>query len=69
MPYLCFLCIGFEHYLENFFLIGCSLMYGIDGSIAKFLFVNIIGVGLGNIIGICGVISVVFSEMFFTKEE
>ena len=44
-------------------------MYGIDGSIAKFLFLNIVPVSLGNIIGITGIIALTYSLMFFNKEE
>ena len=69
LPYLTIISVGFEHYIENFFLIGCSFMYGIDGSVAKFLFINILPVTLGNIIGIVGIIAVTYSVMFFSKEQ
>lgn len=63
------LTMGFEHYIENFFMIACSLMYGIDGSIAKFLFLNILPVTLGNIIGVAGIICLTYTVLFYSKEE
>ena len=44
-------------------------MYGTEGSIAKFLFLNILPVTLGNIIGITAIIAFTYTALFFTKEE
>ena len=69
VPYVSLISMGFEHYIENFFFISCSLMYGTEGSIAKFLFLNILPVTLGNIIGITAIIAFTYTALFFTKEE
>lgn len=50
-PVMCFVTLGFEHSIANMFFIPLAMFEGADISVYDFVFNNLIGATLGNIIG------------------
>ncbi len=50
-PIMAFVAMGFEHSVANMFFIPTGMFAGADVSLVQFLFVNLLPVTLGNIVG------------------
>eukprot|EP01067_Filipodium_phascolosomae_P002762 Filipodium_phascolosomae@DN2485_c0_g1_i2.p1 len=50
-PIVCFVMAGFEHSIANLFFIPAGMMHGANVSTFQFIFMNIIPVIIGNVIG------------------
>eukprot|EP00922_Rhytidocystis_sp_ex-Travisia-forbesii_P027298 GHVS01040013.1.p1 GENE.GHVS01040013.1~~GHVS01040013.1.p1 ORF type:complete len:298 (+),score=16.16 GHVS01040013.1:134-895(+) len=59
-PIVAFVMAGFEHVIANFYTISLGLMYNCDNTLAEAIVNNFIPVLLGNIVGGCIVVGVVY---------
>ncbi|KIV78497.1 hypothetical protein PV11_10207 [Exophiala sideris] len=51
LPVWCFVALGYQHSIANFFLVPIGMFYGTNFGVGKFIYKSVIPVTLGNIVG------------------
>jgi len=59
-PIMAFVAMGLEHSIANMFFIPLGMLNGANVTVGQFLFVNLLPVTLGNIIGGAGLVGAVY---------
>lgn len=69
LPIMAFVGIGFEHSVANMFFIPAGMFAGADVNLLQFIFMNVLPVTLGNIIGAGVFVAWIYHYLYLKKED
>lgn len=68
IPIWCFVALGYQHCVANYFLVTIGMFYGTNFGVSKFIYQSCIPVTLGNIIGGAGFMGILFWFLYGRDE-